>query len=191
MCIISMNNGVSSICRMPGVGKTSSLCKIIKISKGTVVLTPSPVARVKENLIFESTFSVEVLAFGIRRIHTRHPDANNSGFNASDRSCQMMESFQDLDGNIQVETLVVEETSIADIFQTSAVLSALCKFPSFDRIAFCGDHNQLESISEGSVLRDVIESSSVLRAVLKTNHRSKSGLSENLGRIITSSLALM
>lgn len=196
-CNIAMNNGVSYICGMPGVGKTSSLCKVIQNSNGTVILTPSHVARevvhqrAKKNLIPESTFSVEVLAFGIRHIHTWHPDADKSEFNPSDRSCQMMKKFQQSDGNIQVETLIIEETSMADIFQTSAVLAAFCKFPSFKRVVFCGDHNQLESISKGSVLRDVMVSSSVPGTILQVNHRSKSGLSQNLPRIITSSLAFM
>lgn len=196
-CNIAMNSGVSYICGMPGVGKTSSLCKVIQNSKGTVILTPSHVARevvhqrAKKNLIPESTFSVEVLAFGILHIHTWHPDADKLDFKPSDRSCQMMKKFQDADGKIQVETLIIEETSMADIFQTSAVLAAFCEFPSFKRVVFCGDHNQLESISKGSVLRDVMESSSVPGTVLRVNHRSKSGLSENLPRIITSSLAFM
>ncbi|CAM9790574.1 unnamed protein product [Ectocarpus sp. 13 AM-2016] len=196
-CNIAMNNGVSYICGMPGVGKTSSLCKVIQNSNGTVILTPSHVARevvhqrAKKNLIPESTFSVEVLAFGIRHIHTWHPDADKSEFNPSDRSCKMMEKFQNSDGEIQVETLIIEETSMADIFQTSAVLAAFCKFPSFKRVVFCGDHNQLESISKGSVLRDVMGSPSVPGTILKVNHRSKSALSQNLPRIITSSLAFM
>lgn len=196
-CNTSMNNGASYICGMPGVGKTSSLCKIIQNSEGTVILTPSHVARevvyqrAKKNLIPESTFSVEVLAFGIRHVHTWHPEADKTLFNPSDRSCQMMEKFQDSDHNIQVETLIIEETSMADIFQTSAVLAAFCKFPSFKRVVFCGDHNQLESISKGCVLKDVMDSSTVPGTILKINHRSKSGLSENLGRIITSSLAFI
>lgn len=197
-CNISMNNGVSYICGMPGVGKTSSLCKIIQNSKGTVILTPSHVARevvhqrAKKNLIPESTYSVEVLAFGIRHIRTWQPEeTRKDDFNPSDRSVKMMKKFQDEEGNIQVETLVIEETSMADIFQTSVVLAAFCAFPSFKRVVFCGDHNQLASISKGSVLRDVMESTSVPGTVLKVNHRSKSGLSENLGRIITSSLAFI
>ncbi|CAM9099453.1 unnamed protein product [Ectocarpus sp. 12 AP-2014] len=196
-CNIAMNNGVSYICGMPGVGKTSSLCKVIKNSRGTIILTPSHVARevvhqrAKKNLSPESTFSVEVLAFGIRHIHTWHPDADKFRIKPSDRSCQLMEKFQDSNGNIQVETLIMEETSMADIFQTSAVLAALCKFPSFKRVVFCGDHNQLESISKGSVRRDVMGSTSVPGTVLRINHRSKSGLSDNLPRIITSSLAFM
>lgn len=196
-CNISMNNGVSYICGMPGVGKTSSLCKIIENSNGTVILTPSHVARevvlqrAKKKLIPESTFSVEVLAFGIRHIHTWNPLSLEQTMEKSDRSRKMMEKFQDSDGNIQVETLIVEETSMADIFQTSVVLSAFCEFPSFKRVVFCGDHNQLESIAKGSVLKDVMGSSSVPGKVLKINHRSKSGLSENLGRILTSSLAFM
>ncbi|CAM9830229.1 unnamed protein product [Ectocarpus sp. 8 AP-2014] len=196
-CNIAMNSGVSYICGMPGVGKTSSLCKVIQNSNGTVILTPSHVARevvhqrAKKNLIPESTYSVEVLAFGIRHIHTWHPDADTSEFKPSDRSYQMMKKFQHSDGNIQVETLIIEETSMADIFQTSAVLAAFCEFPSLKRVVFCGDHNQLESISKGSVLRDVMGSSSVPGTILKVNHRSKSGLSQNLPMIITSSLAFM
>lgn len=196
-CNTSMNNGVSYICGMPGVGKTSSLCKIIKNSEGTLILTPSHVARevvqqrANKNMIPESTFSVEVLAFGILHIHTWHPDADQSHFSPSERSETMMKKFQDSDGNIRVETLVIEETSMADIFQTSAVLAELCKFPSFKRVVFCGDHNQLESIAKGSVLKDVMESANVPGTVLQVNHRSKSALSENLGRIITSSLAFI
>lgn len=194
---ISMNNGVSYICGMPGVEKTSSLCKIIKNSKGTVILTSSLAARefvhqrAKKNLIPESTFSMEVLAFGIRHIHTWRADADKSDFNPSDRSCKMMEKFRDLNGQIQVETLTTEETSMADIFQISAVLAAFCDFPSFKRVVFCGDHNQLESISKGSVVRDAMQSSSVPGKVLKINHRSKSGLCENRVRILTSSLAFI
>lgn len=196
-CNTCMNNSVSFVCGMPGVGKTSSLCKIIKNSKGTVILTPSHVARevvhqrAKKNLIPESAFSVEVLAFGIRHIHAWHPEADKSSFTPSERSVQMMGKFQESDGSVQVETLVIEETSMADIFQTATVLSELCKFPSFKRVVFCGDHNQLESISKGRVLRDVMESSSIPGTVLRVNHRSQSGLSENLGKIITSSLAFI
>ncbi len=193
-CNVTMNSAASYICGMPGVGKTSALCKIIQNSNGTLILTPSHVARevvhqrAKKNLIPESTFSVEVLAFGVRHIAQWSPGANPFDFNPSDRSRSMMEKFQRADGEIRVETLIIEETSMADIFQTSAVLDALCKFPFFKRVVFCGDHNQLESISKGSVLKDVMESSSVPGTVLKVNHRSKSGLSENLGRILTSSL---
>lgn len=198
-CNTSMNNGVSYICGMPGVGKTSSLCKIIENSKGTVILTPSHVARevvhqrAKKNLIPESTFSVEVLAFAIRHVHTWHPESIecNAEFNPSERSSQMMKKFQDPEGKIQVETLIIEETSMADIFQTSAVLDEFCNFPSFKRVVFCGDPNQLESISKGCVLKDVMESPGVPGTVLQINHRSSSGLSNNLGRIITSSLAFI
>ena len=196
-CNTAMNNGMSYICGMPGVGKTSSLCKIIENSRGTVILTPSHVARevvyqrAKKNLIPESTFSVEVLAFAIRHIHTWHPDSIASDFNPSERSAQMMKKFQDPEGNIQVETLIIEETSMADVFQTSAVLDEFCNFPSFKRVVFCGDPNQLESISKGCVLKDVMESPGAPGTVLEMNHRSSSGLSNNLGRIITCSLAFI
>ncbi|CAM9211863.1 unnamed protein product [Pylaiella littoralis] len=196
-CNTSMNNGVSYICGMPGVGKTSSLCKIIKNSKGTVVLTPSHVARevvlrrAKKNMIPESTFSVEVLAFGILHVHTWHPDTDPSESTHSERSSAMMQKFQESDGSITVETLVIEEASMADIFQTSAVLAEFCKFPSLKRVVFCGDHNQLEAIAKGSVLKDVMDSPNVPGTVLRVNHRSKSALSQNLGRIISSSLAFI
>ncbi|CAN0369549.1 unnamed protein product [Pylaiella littoralis] len=209
-CNTSMNNGVSYICGMPRVRKTSSLCQIIensegtliltptiKNSEGTLILTPSHVARevvqqrANKNMIPESTFSVEVLAFGILHIHTWHSDADQSHFSLSERSSTMMKKFQDSDGNIRVETLIIEKTSMADIFQTSAILAELCKFPSFKRVVFCGDHNQLESIAKGSVLKDVMKSTNVPGTVLQVNHRSKSALSENLRRIITSSLAFI
>lgn len=87
----------------------------------------------------------------------------------------MMKKFQHWDGNIQVETLIIAETSMADMFQTSAVLAAFRKFPSLKRVVFCGDHNQLDSIFKGSVLRDVMVSWSVLSTIPQVNHLSKSG----------------
>ena len=197
-CNTSMNNGVSYICGMPGAGKTSCLCKIINSSRGTIILTPSHVARevvlqrAKKNSIPESTFSAEVLAFAVRHIHTWHPGAaDKAHFNPPKRSCEMMEKFQDSKGDIQVETLIIEETSMAGLSETSTVLAEFCKFPSLKRVVFCGDPNQLESISKGCVLKDLVASATVSGTVLKQNHRSSSGLSDNLGRILTSSLVTM
>lgn len=70
-CSISMSNPVSYLCGLPGTGKTSTLCKIMKDSNGVAVLTPSHVSREVvyqrglQNGVHRQSFSVEVLAFAV------------------------------------------------------------------------------------------------------------------------------
>ena len=194
-CSISMNNPVSYLCGMPGVGKTSTLCRILKESRGTIVLTPSHVSREVvyqrglKNGIDLNTFSVEVLAFAVRHIQEWIPDHENIGEQViSQRSIDFMEKFKGEDGSLHIETLVIEEASMADVFQTSRVIKQFCSIPSLKRVIFCGDHRQLQSVSKGRVLQDVMECETIPGKILETNHRSGEALSSNLRHILNSSM---
>ena len=194
-CNVSINNGVSYICGQAGRGKTSTLCKVIENSNGTLILTPSHVSREvvltrgKKAGLSEDKFSVEVLAFA--QLHlSEWVNFNNSadGTPPSERSSEMMHKFLDKDNDLVIDTLVIEEASMADIFQTANVINEMCKIKSLKRIIFCGDYRQLPSVSKGNVLEDIMNCSEIHGTILKINHRSGSALSENLNHIITSSI---
>ncbi len=198
-CNVAMNNGISYICGMPGVGKTSCLCKIIEMSHGTVILTPSHVARdvvvkrAHKNGLDPKSFSVEVLAFAVRHVDEWLPREAELEEKAPPlkRSIDMMQKFLHGKDNIQIETLVIEEASMADISQTAKILSDFSRMNNLKRVIFCGDHRQLPSVSKGRVLQDIMECESIPGTILTVNHRSASALSSNLVNILNSNMALM
>jgi hypothetical protein len=199
-CNVAMNNGISYICGMPGVGKTSCLCKIIEMSKGTVILTPSHVSREVvmdrgyKNGLDPKSYSVEVLAFAVRHIEEWvNSDIDQSGEKSppAKRSIDMMQKFLVGKDNLQIETLIIEEASMADLIQTAKVINDFSKIPSLKRVVFCGDHRQLPSVSKGRVLQDIMECEHIPGTVLSVNHRSKSALSSNLKHILVSNMSIM
>lgn len=197
-CEISLNSPVSYLCGGPGVGKTSGITKIIEESKNTMILTPSHVAksvvqqRAVKNGIDENTYSVEVLAFAVRHIQEWMPDNVPEGVHEiSQRSKDFMQKFKGDDGSLQIETLLIEEASMIDIFSASRVIEQFCDIPSLKRIIFVGDHRQLPSVAKGRVLQDVMECGSIKGKVLETNHRSGSALSSNLKHILASNMLHM
>lgn len=194
-CSISMNNPVSYLCGLPGTGKTSTLCKIMKGSHGVVVLTPSHVSREVvyqrgiQNGVDPQNFSVEVTSFAVRHIQEWMPDHIPEGEQQiGQRSIDFMEKFKKPDGSLQIDTLVIEEASMVDIFQASKVIEQFCDIPSLKRIVFCGDHRQLASVAKGRVLQDVMECGTIPGKILETNHRSGEALSSNLRHILNSSM---
>jgi len=141
-CRISMNNPVSFLSGMPGTGKTSTLCRILKESQGTTILTPSHVSRevVRQRAIHNgvdtSTFSTEVLAFATRHVREWMPNFVNSREHLiSQRSRDFLEKFKGEDGTLQVDTLIIEEASMCDLFQISNVIDQFCKIESLKRSA--------------------------------------------------------
>ena len=197
-CEISLNSPISYLCGPPGTGKTSCIIKIIEESDGVVILTPSHIAkevvkkRAAKNGINETTYSVEVLAFAVRHIREWVTDSVPEGVHdIPQRSIDMMERFKQEDGSLQIETLLIEEASMVDLFQASSVIDQFCDIPSLKRVIFVGDHRQLPSVAKGRVLQDVMECGSIRGKVLETNHRSGSALSSNLKHVLTSSLINM
>lgn len=192
-CNISMNNPVSFLCGYPGTGKTSALCKILKASKGSIILTPSHVSRnvvhqrALRNGVDPNSFSVEVTAFAVRHIQEWLTEDDSGVHTISQRSIDFMSKFKKENGAFEIETLVIEEASMVDLFQASRVIDQIYSIPSVKRVVFCGDHRQLPSISKGRILQDIMECTSIPGTILKVNHRSRSALSDNLRYILTSS----
>lgn len=194
-CRIAMNNPVSFLTGFPGSGKTSTLCKIMKESNGVVVLTPSHVSREVvyqrgiQNGVDPQKFSVEVTSFAVRHVHEWMPDHIPEGEQQiGQRSIDFMEKFKKTDGSLQIETLVIEEASMVDIFQAARITQQFCEIPSLKRLIFCGDSRQLPSVAKGRVLQDVIECGTIPGKILETNHRSGEALSSNLRHILNSSM---
>lgn len=59
---------------------------------------------------------------------------------------------------LKLDFLIVDETSMIDIFLAAAILRAV---PSNARILFIGDANQLPSVGPGNVLKDLIKSQKI------------------------------
>ena len=197
-CRIAMNNPVSYLTGFPGTGKTSCLCKILRDSRGTVVLTPSHVSRdvvcqrAFQNGLDPTTFSVEVLAFAVRHVQEWLPGHDMEGeHEISQRSKDFLEKFKGSDDHLQIETLVIEEASMCDLFQASSIVEQFCEIGSLKRVVFVGDSRQLASVAKGRVLQDVMECGSIPGKVLEINHRSGSALSSNLRHILNSSMINM
>lgn len=102
-----------------------------------------------------------------------------------------MEKFYRDDGGLQIETLVIEEASMYDLFQASNVIEQFCALESLKRIIFCRNHRQLQSVSKGRVLQDVMECGTTPGKILEVNHRSDNALSDNLRHTVNSSMMNM
>ena len=188
-CKVCLNYPVSYVVGFPGTGKTTVLTKILEYSNGSLILTPSHTARkvVEKRAKLnspDSKFSVEVIAFAIRNLSKWGNDGGSEDLN--ERNKAMMEKFVTKNG-VEIETLVIEEASMASLEDVSVILD-ICSstIPSIKRVVFCGDDRQLQSVSKGRVLSDIIKSSSIPGTKLVTNHRSGNALSNNLRHILTS-----
>jgi len=136
----------------PGTGKTTIVKAIldIAVAKSMKVLLAAPTGRAAKRLS-ESTgreaktihrlLEYDPKAGGFQR-HAEHP--------------------------LELDLLVVDETSMVDVVLMQALLNAL---PPASAVLFVGDVDQLPSVGPGSVLRDFIDSGVVPVARLTEVHR--------------------
>ncbi len=73
---------------------------------------------------------------------------------------------------LDVDVLVLDESSMADTYLTSCLLKAI---PDHTRVVFVGDANQLPSVGAGNVLNDIIASEAVTTSILTKIHRQAEG----------------
>jgi exodeoxyribonuclease V alpha subunit len=136
----------------PGTGKTTIVRAIIEIflAKSLRVLLCAPTGRAAKRLA-EST------GREARTIHrTLEFDPANGGF------------VRGRENPLDVDLLVVDETSMVDVVLMNQLLRAL---PPWACVVFVGDVDQLPSVGAGSVLTDLIESKTVPVARLTEVHR--------------------
>ncbi len=123
----------------PGTGKTTTLKMVIDAVEGLdrVVALAAPTGRAAKRL----SETTERYASTIHRLLGFQPGENNYDFND--------------DNPLEIDMLVLDETSMLDLVLFYNVLKAL---PVRAHLMLVGDVDQLPSVGAGNVLRDVIDS---------------------------------
>ncbi|MEO0561556.1 MAG: AAA family ATPase, partial [Chloroflexota bacterium] len=138
--VASLTNKISVLTGGPGTGKTTTLRMVIEAVEGigrTVALA-APTGRAAKRL----SQATERPAFTVHRLLGFQPGGGNSfEFNE--------------DNPLEIDMLVLDETSMMDLVLFYNVLKAL---PVRANLLLVGDIDQLPSVGAGNVLRDMIES---------------------------------
>lgn len=161
----------------PGTGKTTAIADILRQYLGikriaTLAPTGRAAARVWEAL--QEEFSADQLE-GI--VHCTIAKFLGQGAPSFLRA-QSLKAAKDTD------LLIVDETSMVDIFQLADLLDAIDV--SHCKVILVGDKNQLPSIAAGNVLTDLI-AAGVPTFHLEENHRSIRSIFDNAAIILSNS----
>jgi len=152
---VGLSNSFAVITGGPGTGKTTILKFIRDIyrkrnrDKTILLCSPTGVAATRMTASTGAAASTVHKALGLR------PDDEGGG----------------VFGEVPIldyDLIIIDETSMLDIFLSSAMLNAV---KDGARLLFIGDIDQLPSVGPGAVLRDVIESNSVPVARLTKVYR--------------------
>lgn len=137
--LVALTNKVSIVTGGPGTGKTTIIKTLLAVfRRGRVsVALAAPTGRAAGRME-ESTGEA---AKTIHRLLNFQP-----------KSGQFMHDGQN---PLPIDTVVIDEASMLDIFLSKAVLEAI---PSHARCIFVGDVHQLPPVGPGNFLRDLIES---------------------------------
>ncbi|MBR6767438.1 MAG: ATP-dependent RecD-like DNA helicase [Clostridia bacterium] len=137
----AVQEGVCIITGGPGTGKTTSINLIIRLMRamGEVELC-APTGRAAKRMS-------EATGCSARTIHRLlEYNGESQGF------------ARDEDDPLDADVVIVDETSLVDIFLLKSLLSAL---RPGTRLILVGDADQLPSVGAGNVLRDLIASEAV------------------------------
>ncbi len=131
-------NGMTVITGGPGTGKTTSIrCLIMLVEQMGKVELCAPTGRAAKRLS-------EATGCQARTVHRMLEYAGDEdGFGRGE------------DNPVDADCVIVDETSMVDIFLARALLRAI---KPGARIVFVGDKDQLPSVGAGNVLKDFIES---------------------------------
>ena len=162
------NNNVSIITGGPGTGKTTIIKAVCQIYRDYIYRYDN-VVDIREKILLcaptgrASQRMKQATGFSARTIHSSIGwDPHKDTFS------------KNLDDQLLQDLIIIDEFSMVDVFLANALLKAIR--PS-SKIIFVGDPAQLESVSPGSVLRDLILSNKVTKTHLDIVYRQGEGSS--------------
>lgn len=169
----SVNAPVSIITGGPGTGKTTILKDILRIFEraGIVTVLTAPTGRAAKRMEIATQHEAKtihrLLEYGA--LPDDEPDQEDyTRFN------------RDSDNPIEADAVIVDESSMVDIFLMRSLLDAI---ENGTRVIFTGDFNQLPSVGPGNVLKDILESNIIPSFVLTEVFRSSGNIVMNAHKV--------
>ncbi|MDL2224610.1 ATP-dependent RecD-like DNA helicase [Eubacteriales bacterium OttesenSCG-928-M02] len=164
----ALENGISVITGGPGTGKTTIVKFLIQMmqSAGLRCALCAPTGRAAKRM-GEAT---DTDASTIHRLLEYSGGEERPRFH------------RDQDNPLQADVIIVDETSMVDIFLFMRLLRAI---PPEARLVLIGDADQLPSVGPGNVLKDIIHTHKIPTVPLTTVYRQGegSGISINAHRV--------
>ena len=155
----------------PGTGKTTILNQLITILErsGIKTVLAAPTGRAAKRMEKSTA----------REAKTRHR-LLEYGANPIEDSLDSCRFARDEENPIEAEAIVIDETSMVDIFLFRSLLAAI---QPGTRLLLIGDFDQLPSVGPGNVLKDVIVSGKLPVARLTEVFRTQGNIALNAHRI--------
>ena len=152
-----LSNKVSVIAGLPGTGKTSLVKGLVETLYNDnqaefIIISPTGTSAMRLS---------EVTGFEAKTIHSA------LGFNPS------LNSFSKCaDNPLDVDWVIIDESSMIDIYLGKALIEAI---PDTASVVFFGDIDQIASIKEGAVLKDLFDALPSVR-MITTKRFDKDGI---------------
>ncbi len=139
----SIQESVMILTGGPGTGKTTTIQVMIEyfLSRGMDLALCAPTGRAAKRMTEATGYEAKT----IHRLLEVNADMSQDG--------AYFERGED--NPLEVDVIIVDETSMVDIFLMQALLKAVS---IGTRVVFVGDMNQLPSVGPGQVIRDMIDS---------------------------------
>ena len=162
---------VSVITGGPGTGKTTILNQVLKIFErcGVVTALTAPTGRAAKRMELATGRSAKT-------IHRLLEYGSEPG----EDILEYTRFRRDEDNPIEADAVIVDESSMVDIFLLYSLLSAL---EPGTRLILTGDADQLPSVGPGNVLKDILASATVPYTVLSEVFRASGNIVMNAHRV--------
>lgn len=141
----AVKNGLLVITGGPGTGKTTTINGIIRYfeMEGLDIYLAAPTGRAAKRMTEATGYEAKTIH---RMLELTGAPEEKSGSIYFERNAQ---------NPLEADVIIIDEMSMVDIFLMHALLSAVV---SGTRLILVGDVNQLPSVGQGSVLKDIIAS---------------------------------
>lgn len=155
----------------PGTGKTTILNQVLTIfeKSGIVTALAAPTGRAAKRM-------EKATLRPAKTIHRLLEFGAQPGEDISEYS----RFARDEDNPIEADAVIIDETSMVDIFLLKNLLAAI---EPGTRLILTGDSDQLPSVGPGNVLKDIIGSGEVPVAVLNEVFRSQGNIALNAHKV--------